>query len=69
MAEASSAIRTALTAIWAALHTTQYGLAITTLNGIQDAVTCNLEHEKYKQHGYFKPCVNMTVGDGGVRAG
>ena len=48
------------TAIWAATHTSQYGLAITSLNGIQDAVTCNLDgpiHAGSKLRG----CIDMTV--------
>lgn len=36
----SSAVGTTLKALWAALHVLQYGLAISGLNGIQDAVTC-----------------------------
>ena len=62
MSESSSVTRTALSAIWAALHTTQYGLAITTLNGISDAVTCNIEGvPKPTYRGSLRPCIDMTV--------
>ena len=62
MSESSSVMRTALSAIWAALHTTQYGLAITTLNGISDAVTCNIEGvPKPTYRGSLRPCIDMTV--------
>ncbi|OCF33909.1 hypothetical protein I316_04251 [Kwoniella heveanensis BCC8398] len=37
---ASTPIRTALMAAWAALHTTQYGFAISSLNGLQSPLTC-----------------------------
>lgn len=58
----TSSTRTALTAIWAALHTTQYGLAITGLNGIQDAVTCSIpNYAEPEQAGWLKPCIGMSV--------
>lgn len=57
-----SPMRTTLTAIWAALHTTQYGLAITGLNGIQDAVTCSIPtYRPVERTGWLRPCILMSV--------
>lgn len=57
-----SPLRTTLTAIWAALHTTQYGLAITGLNGIQDAVTCSIPtNREPTKSGWLRPCIAMSV--------
>ena len=57
-----SPMRTTLTAIWAALHTTQYGLAITGLNGIQDAVTCSIPtYREPERTGWLRPCIPMSV--------
>jgi len=60
-----SPMRTTLTAIWAALHTTQYGLAITGLNGIQDAVTCSIPtYRPHERTGWLRPCIPMSVSEG-----
>ena len=61
-----SALRITLTAIWAALHTTQYGLAITGLNGISEALTCASVPVRDDlvapfNVGWLKPCVPMSV--------
>jgi hypothetical protein len=57
-----STMRTTLKAIWAALHTTQYGLAITGLNGIQDAVTCSIpNYRPVERTGWLRPCIPMSV--------
>ncbi|ORY33758.1 putative vacuolar membrane protein [Naematelia encephala] len=65
-----NAQRTGLTAIWAALHTTQYGMAITGLNGISDAVTCSADSGHIGIHsvasGWLKPCVKMTPAQFGL---
>jgi hypothetical protein len=56
-----SKLRLAWTAIWAATHVTQYGMAITSLNGIQDAVTCNLDAGVSGRRGRLSPCIDMPV--------
>ncbi|ORY24486.1 putative vacuolar membrane protein [Naematelia encephala] len=66
----SSRVRTGLTAVWAALHTTQYGMAITGLNGISDAMTCSVDSKQIGIHsvsaGWLKPCVYMTSAQFGL---
>lgn len=63
----SSTTRTVLTAIWAALHASQYGIAITSLNGISDAVTCtsspngNIGIHAVSQQHLLKSCIPMQV--------
>ena len=62
----SSPLRTGLTAVWAALHITQFGLAISGLNGVQDAVTCSTPSDHIGAHSlapssWLKPRVAMTV--------
>ena len=52
--------RLGATAVWAATHAMQYGMAITSLNGIQDAVSCNLDHRPV-DGGPLKPCIAMSV--------
>lgn len=58
MVESKAAL--AWTAVWAATHTSQYGLAITSLNGIQDAVTCNLD-QTIDGGTKLRGCIDMTV--------
>ncbi|WVR06010.1 hypothetical protein IAU60_003038 [Kwoniella sp. DSM 27419] len=56
-------LRTALTAAWAALHTAQYGFAISGLNGIQSPLTCGGAGgvgSHLTRSGWLKPCVAMT---------
>lgn len=55
---------TALTAVWAAIHTFQYGFAIASLNGIQAPLTCGGALPAPSGAGFkpgLKPCVDMTV--------
>ncbi|KAK8866056.1 hypothetical protein IAR55_001207 [Kwoniella newhampshirensis] len=66
---ATTPLRTALTACWTALHTTQYGLAITSLNGVQAAVTCGTggnvgAHSLSVQR--LKNCISMTPAQFGL---
>ncbi|KAK1926694.1 putative vacuolar membrane protein [Papiliotrema laurentii] len=61
-----SKLRLAWTAIWAATHVTQYGMAITSLNGIQDAVTCNLDAGVSGRRGRLSPCIDMPVSHFGL---
>ncbi|RSH92765.1 hypothetical protein EHS25_008211 [Saitozyma podzolica] len=68
-------VRTALTALWCAVHTLQYGFHITALNGVQDAVTCsapgtggNGTHLVASPTSgiHLKPCVPMTPAQFGL---
>ncbi|WWD17742.1 hypothetical protein CI109_102183 [Kwoniella shandongensis] len=67
---ATSHLRTALTASWTALHTTQYGLAITSLNGVQAAVTCGAAGGNVGAHVLstqrLKDCIFMTPAQFGL---
>jgi MFS family permease len=59
-----SALRTSLSATWAALHTLQYGFHISALNGIQDAVTCSSGHigtDSLSPDWVGSECVAMDV--------
>ncbi|KAK4688417.1 MFS transporter, ACS family, allantoate permease, partial [Tremellales sp. Uapishka_1] len=64
----TSSMQTARTAIWAALHTLQYGFHISALNGIQEAVTCSSTlpvgthavRSKADVTWEPSPCVQMT---------
>ncbi|WVQ97572.1 hypothetical protein IAU59_004686 [Kwoniella sp. CBS 9459] len=75
MSSSSSPIRTALIAAWAALHTTQYGFAISSLNGLQSPLTCGeAGHggggahltDVDDQHGMLKECIPMTPSQFGL---
>ncbi|WWC66404.1 uncharacterized protein I206_100306 [Kwoniella pini CBS 10737] len=63
-------MRTALTAIWAALHTTQYGFAITSLNGVQGPVTCGNAGGGISPHSLasssLKDCIEMSPAQFGL---
>ncbi|WWC58633.1 uncharacterized protein I303_101177 [Kwoniella dejecticola CBS 10117] len=65
-------LRTALTAIWAALHTTQYGFAITSLNGVQGPVTCGGAGGAVTPHSLalaspgLKDCIQMSPAEFGL---
>jgi hypothetical protein len=54
-----SPLSVSLTAIWAALHTLQYGFGISAFNGIQDAVICPATQGVGE--GWLKGCVPLTV--------
>ncbi|WVQ82698.1 hypothetical protein IAT38_004830 [Cryptococcus sp. DSM 104549] len=66
---AYSPLKTALVASWAALHTTQYGFAITSLNGVQGPVTCG-DNGQVGAHmlsqNRLKDCVAMTPAQFGL---
>lgn len=62
----STAKRTTFTAVWAALHTLQYGFGIGALNGVQDALTCSASGRNpigahSLDDSFLKPCVRMSV--------
>ncbi|WVO17288.1 hypothetical protein L204_104980 [Cryptococcus depauperatus] len=60
---AKLSVKVALTACWAALHAMQYGFAITSLNGIQQTVTCNgIQHDGSfeAKNKLLKDCIPMT---------
>ncbi|WVW82458.1 hypothetical protein I302_104468 [Kwoniella bestiolae CBS 10118] len=62
-------MRTALTAAWAALHTTQYGFAISSLNGVQGPLTCGgagrITPHSVDAKG-LKDCIYMTPSAFGI---
>ncbi|KAL7419433.1 Bifunctional purine biosynthesis protein PurH [Cryptotrichosporon argae] len=65
----SSPLRTGLAASWTALHTLQYGLAISGLNGIQLPMTCG-NASAVGTHSvaasWLKPCVTMSPAQYGL---
>ncbi|WVN89847.1 uncharacterized protein L203_105077 [Cryptococcus depauperatus CBS 7841] len=66
---AKLSVKVALTACWAALHTMQYGFAITSLNGIQQTVTCNgIQHDGSfeAKNKLLKDCIPMTSAQFGL---
>ncbi|WVQ62040.1 uncharacterized protein L199_000174 [Kwoniella botswanensis] len=62
-------MRTALTAGWAALHTAQYGFAISSLNGVQGPLTCGgaggITPHLVDSKG-LKDCIQMSPGAFGL---
>ena len=58
----SFTIGRALATLWAVSHALQYGIAITGLNGISEAVTCADRPEaQTPDSGWITPCVPMQV--------